>query len=225
MATVRTSNSFHTHTSAGSNSYTLAAYDPGYSGAERGRIVFIPYYAKSNGGGSLANVILMTYGGKTMTQIARTVQAGAFISAGIAYIINPPTGAQDIVFTVAGLNWVLNFETVAFGNNLDSGFRVGQTTRNATDSASSLSTTYTTTTQASWGLAFTAALAQNQTLTTGTFLDGDANPGKFMVVDTGAEIGDGTSFGVACTVGVADAIIQGVVTFLPIRRGMFYFFV
>lgn len=74
-----------------------------------------------------------------------------------------------------------------------------------------------------WCLGLTTA-AVNQTLTLGTYVIGDANPGKFMVVDSNGDIVPDNATGVGVTIGTPGTILQEVVTFLPIRKGYFLFF-
>lgn len=222
MAISRQSATYYTGGSVTSTSFTHSAFNPGYGGTEKSRMVVIPLYAFPNSG-VLAIVSSVTYGGVPM-QVTTGYTIGNFASMHIWYIINPPTGAQDIVFTtINSTNWSMQYAVLAYESDTDTGLRIGNIDRSEVSSGTSLSTLFNTTASKAWMVGLTSSPIQNQTLTTGTFLVGDANPGKFEVVDSNAEITAGSSTGVAVTVGSATTIRQAVITIIPIRRGIFWF--
>lgn len=220
MSIIQNSSVYNTGSSTG-DTYTISGYNPAYPGTEKGRIVFVSF--RSFSGVGQAAVVSVTYGGVPMRFASGHLINNGVTSIAIFFIINPPSGAQDIVFTSIAAPYTIKVGIVSYYSDSDFSFRIGDIATGISGSAAtSLTTTVTTTYENSWSIGLTTAPV-NQTLTSGTFAVGDANPGQLMVVDSNGAVPLGTATGVGVTTGSGVTIMQEVCTFLPIRRGFFNF--
>jgi hypothetical protein len=223
MSIYRNSSTYFTGGGAGSTTYTKVGYDPAYAGTEKGRIIFVAHRSAAAVAGAIRSI---TYGGVPM-RLASGHPIGNFnTSVGIFYIINPPTGAQNIVFTTVGaVNWSMQVGVVSYYSDTDFSFRIGQIkTGISSGTTTGLATTFNTVNDSSWSIAM-SSINLNQTINLGTYVTGNGNPSNFEVVDSNGEIPDATSTGIDVSYSSTSGICyQEVATFLPIRRGIFDFF-
>ena len=125
MSIFRKSSVYNTGGTIGTT-YTISGYDPAYAGTERGRIIFVSFRNFQTVGGASA-VVDITYGGRTMRRAAGHVIGNFVTSIGIFYVINPPTGTQDIVFTGINPNgFSIQVVVAAYYSDTDFSFRIGQ---------------------------------------------------------------------------------------------------
>ena len=119
MAISRQSSAYFSNTFT-TPTFTHSAYNPGYGGTERGRMIILAIRTAGIGG-STALITSVTYGGITMRPY-RAVIAGGFVSQGFYWIQNPPTGAQDIVVAASGTNRSIKYALIAYESDTDSSF-------------------------------------------------------------------------------------------------------
>lgn len=217
MAILRSGTTAYNSTSVvGDDIYTVSGFDPGYPGTEKGRIVIISCQSGQTQPGN-STIAGITYGGVPMRFMVGDSNLQQAANEFMAFIINPPTGAQDIVFqNVNSLGFAIRYIIIPYYSDSDYSFRIGNKIyQNATGNSALITTTYAN----SWSVGFTIR-ATVQTLTTGTYVNGSGNPGIFMMADSNGEVADGVSTGIA--VSGANAV-QAAATFMPIRRGIFQF--
>lgn len=223
MSIFRNSSTNNSGTSGvGNNSYTISAYNPGYAGTEKGRIVFV-FHRTTTGVGQRA-ISRVTYGGVEMSYGGvHQINNGAQ-TLGISFIVNPPAGAQDIIFfSVGGTNFGITVGIVSYYSDSDYSFRIANNKTGIQASGTSLTTEITTLYDNSWSVGVSSSSASNQTIISGTYVNGSGNPSIFEVVDSNGVVPFNTLTGIGVTTPIANVIHQEMCTFVPIRRGLFLF--
>ena len=210
--------------SVAATTFTDVAYNPGYGGTEKCRMVVVLIW---NSGASSGAIATIDGGGITYGGVPMHVATGAFVgnavgAHGIWFIINPPTGAQDIVYTSIGGNiGGVSRAIVALESDTDTGMRISRADNVTTLSATTSSVLFTTTSTAGFMLGQSKA-SFNQTVTAGTPIGGDGT--LFAIVDSNGEVTTGTSTGITVTTGTSGTIFQVAIVVTPIRRAGFWFF-
>jgi len=213
-----------TNSTVAATTFTDVAYDPGYGGTEKCRIIVILIWNGMGGGAAIATINGggITYGGNPMHLAVGGLINNGFGTHSIWYIINPPTGAQDIIYKSIGGNIGGVYRAiVALESDTDTGIRISRADKVTTLNATTSSVLITTTTTAGFMLGFSKA-SFNQTVTAGTAIGGDGT--LFAVVDSNGEVVAGTSTGITVTTGTSGTIFQDVVVVSPVRRAGFLFF-
>jgi hypothetical protein len=232
MAILRTSSATSQRTTETANTYTISAYDPGYAGTEKGRIIFVNFRTNASAGGGAIYFApggsgSITYGGVNMRFCGGSSIIGAQAngSSVMYYIINPPTGAQDIVFSSIGGNFAIMVNIVAYYSDSDYSFRVIKYVNSIT-SGTSATTTITTTYANSWSIGFSnnasRTTTNTQTITSGTSVTSVGGT-ALLTVDSNGVVADGAATGVGTSMTTSASIYQTACTFAPIRRAMFWF--
>ena len=233
VSIIRQSSATAQRTAQDANTFSISGYNPGYSGTEKGRIIFVTFRSNATTGGGACPLsdpgypsAGVTYGGVKMRFAGGSTYIGAQAngSALMAFIINPPSGAQDIVFTSIGGNFQIMVNIVAYYSDSDYSFRLGHQ-KSSINSGTSATTTVTTAYQNSWSIGMTnnasSTTANTQTITEGTYVT-DVGGTALTTVDSNGVIGLGVDTGVGASMPSSAQIFQSIVTFLPIRRGSFF---
>lgn len=208
---------------------TLTTFDPDYPTSDvRGRIIWAAIAICNIGNGAVGLVPRIVKFGDLVMRRATIDSLGAQATVGLYYVINPPSGPQDIyvepINTVAA--WRYGLGLSAYYSDLDTSFRVTANTHKMVTNVSSLSTDLQNPSRNAMSVAASVvgaagggSFGTDQTLTGGVhILDaGAAVQFSDALSDPGNELAYEDEVTIACTTPSNRVIWQQAAMFVPFR--------